>query len=92
MVSFAAKFNRILRLAFPCLLLVSTSAAQTPPQTLSGWRMQEAAKVNGAANAISGLGFSDAAWFPATVPGTVLTTLVDNKVYPEPLYGENMRA
>jgi beta-mannosidase len=26
------------------------------------------------------------------VPGTVLTTLVNNHVYPEPLYGENMRA
>ena len=31
-------------------------------------------------------------WYKATVPGTVLTTLVENKVYPEPLYGENMRA
>ena len=31
-------------------------------------------------------------WYSATVPGTVLTTLVNNQVYPEPLYGENMRA
>ena len=31
------------------------------------------------------------AWYPATVPGTVLTTLVNNHVYPEPLYGENNR-
>jgi hypothetical protein len=31
------------------------------------------------------------AWYRATVPGTVLTTLVDNGVYPEPLYGENNR-
>jgi hypothetical protein len=30
-------------------------------------------------------------WFRATVPGTVLTTLVANGVYPEPLYGENNR-
>jgi beta-mannosidase len=30
-------------------------------------------------------------WYQATVPGTVLTTLVDNKVYPDPLYGENNR-
>jgi len=30
-------------------------------------------------------------WYTATVPGTVLTTLVDNKVYPDPLYGENNR-
>ena len=30
-------------------------------------------------------------WYRATVPGTVLTTLVDNHVYPEPAYGENNR-
>jgi len=30
-------------------------------------------------------------WYRATVPGTVLTTLVDNHVYPEPTYGENNR-
>jgi beta-galactosidase/beta-glucuronidase len=30
-------------------------------------------------------------WYQATVPGTVLTTLVNNNVYPEPLYGENNR-
>jgi hypothetical protein len=28
-------------------------------------------------------------WFPATVPGTVLTTLVDQGVYPDPYYGVN---
>ena len=30
-------------------------------------------------------------WYRATVPGTVLTTLVNNHVYPEPTYGENNR-
>ncbi|MBS1875667.1 MAG: glycoside hydrolase family 2 [Acidobacteria bacterium] len=30
-------------------------------------------------------------WYRATVPGTVLTTLVNNNVYPEPSYGENNR-
>ena len=36
-------------------------------------------------------GFNTAGWYAATVPGTVLTTLVNNHVYPEPLYGENNR-
>jgi beta-mannosidase len=31
-------------------------------------------------------------WYRATVPGTVLTTLVNNNIYPEPTYGENNRA
>jgi hypothetical protein len=34
---------------------------------------------------------SSPAWYAAEVPGTVLTTLVNNKVYPDPLYGENNR-
>ena len=40
---------------------------------------------------VSKQGFQPANWYPATVPGTVLTTLADNKVYPDPLYGENNR-
>src|SRR5439155_20104475 len=36
-------------------------------------------------------GPSSAAWYRATVPGPVLTTLADNGVYPEPLWGENNR-
>jgi beta-mannosidase len=58
----------------------------------SGWQMQEAAKVaetNG--EAISQPGYAPRNWYPATVPGTVLTTLVNNKVYAEPLWGENNR-
>jgi beta-mannosidase len=54
--------------------------------------MQDAARVAGTPAAISMPSFQPEAWYAATVPGTVLTTLVDNKVYPEPLYGENMRA
>ncbi|HVT81774.1 MAG TPA: glycoside hydrolase family 2 TIM barrel-domain containing protein, partial [Phycisphaerae bacterium] len=40
---------------------------------------------------LSTAGNAPAGWYPATVPGTVLTTLVNNKVYPEPLFGENNR-
>ena len=61
-------------------------------KTISGWQMQDVAKVSDAAESIARPGFKAEGWYTATVPGTVLTTLVDNKVYPEPLYGENMRA
>jgi len=40
---------------------------------------------------ISQPGYIPQDWYPATVPGTILTTLVNNKVYPEPLWGENNR-
>jgi len=72
---------------FPALIL-----AQTDLQAIHGWQMQDSAKVTGAGETISTTKFEPQGWYKATVPGTVLTTLVDNGVYPEPLYGENMRA
>ncbi len=69
-------------------------AAAVPQQVVilsSGWRLQDAAKVSEAGEQISTAKFNAHGWYAATVPGTVLTTLVDNHVYPEPLYGENDR-
>ncbi len=59
----------------------------------AGWRMQDVAKVSEPGAVVSSPAFASAVsgWYQATVPGTVLTTLVDNHVYPEPLYGENNR-
>jgi len=51
-----------------------------------GWKLQEARKVAGTARELSVAGFDASSWFDATVPGTVLTTLVDQGVYPEPTY------
>ncbi len=61
------------------------------PQAVSGWSLRDAAKVPQAGGQVSSPGLDTAGWYPATVPGTVLTTLVNNHVYPEPLYGENNR-
>ncbi|HEX8711759.1 MAG TPA: glycoside hydrolase family 2 TIM barrel-domain containing protein [Terracidiphilus sp.] len=70
------------------------AARQAPqPVTLgSGWQMQFANKVPHSGAEIASASFDTNGWYAATVPGTVLTTLVDNHVYPEPLYGENIRA
>jgi mannosylglycoprotein endo-beta-mannosidase len=73
------------------LALVPASLAAQSSQTIGGWQMQDSAKVAPAAPVVSTTGFHPEGWYTATVPGTVLTTLVDNHVYPEPLYGENMR-
>jgi mannosylglycoprotein endo-beta-mannosidase len=66
--------------------------AQLPSQTIDGWQLQDSAKVAAEPAVISTAAFRPEGWYAATVPGTVLTTLVNNGVYPEPLYGENMRA
>jgi mannosylglycoprotein endo-beta-mannosidase len=63
-----------------------------PAQPLEDWQMQDASKVSADGSVVSSSRFEPNSWFRATVPGTVLTTLVNNGVYPEPLYGENMRS
>ncbi|HEX8465565.1 MAG TPA: beta galactosidase jelly roll domain-containing protein, partial [Abditibacterium sp.] len=88
-------------LALLGLLLVpraanAAPALPTPVELSSGWQLQDVAKIPDAANPDAGAALSKAdyrpnGWFRATVPGTVLTTLVNNGVYPEPLYGENNR-
>lgn len=58
---------------------------------ISNWQMQIATDPQQTGELISAPAFATAGWYTATVPGTALTTLVNNKVYEEPLYGENMR-
>ncbi len=74
------------------LLIAAPLLSAQAQQTLGDWQMQDAAKVPVAPETVSTSRFKPAGWYQATVPGTVLTTLVANKVYPEPLYGENMRS
>jgi hypothetical protein len=57
----------------------------------SGWQLQDITKTPDKGEAISTAGYAPANWLNATVPGTVLTSLVNDGVYPEPLYGENNR-
>lgn len=54
-----------------------------------GWRLLEAPKVSADGSTISQIGFKTDGWLEATVPGTVLTTLVNRGVYPDPDYGLN---
>jgi len=57
----------------------------------AGWQLQDVAKVPENGAQVSSARFKTKKWFSAIVPGTVLTSLVNDGVYPEPLYGENNR-
>jgi hypothetical protein len=58
--------------------------------TLSGgWKLAAAPDVHASAAAIASTGFDTQAWMPAIVPGTVLTSMIANGVYPDPDYGLN---
>ena len=56
-----------------------------------GWYRQGSSKLPEEGRQVSRNNYEPNKWYKATVPGTVLTTLVNNKVYPEPLYDENNR-
>jgi len=73
----------------PRVSLVSSGA---DTWTLEDWRLAEAPKITANAAEISRANYTDATWYPATVPGTVLTTLIDRGVYPDYDYGLNNMA
>jgi hypothetical protein len=56
---------------------------------LNGWELIEASKIKKSDSLVSMPGLNTTCWYNATVPGTVLTTLVDEGVYPDPYYGLN---
>jgi hypothetical protein len=55
----------------------------------AGWELIEAPKSHAGGEAISRPGVDTRDWYDATVPGTVLTTLVDQGIYPDPYFGLN---
>ncbi len=78
--------------AKPLALKPELVAAGTNVWTLDRWRLAEAPGVSAAPEELSRANYSDAAWYPATVPGTVLTTLIDRGVYPDYDHGLNNMA
>jgi hypothetical protein len=54
-----------------------------------GWMLAAAPQVKASGEQISTPGFADRDWLAATVPGTVLTTMIDRGLYPDPDYGLN---
>ncbi len=55
----------------------------------SGWVCQNIKKVDATGEQISTLSYPVSNWTKATVPGTVLTTMLNNKQIPDPFYGMN---
>jgi exo-1,4-beta-D-glucosaminidase len=56
------------------------------------WFIQSSADLQAEGTAISTVGFPSSNWYPATVPTTVLSALVQDQVYPDPYTGMNLRS
>lgn len=92
--------RNIIAIIFISLGLCATAVAQERDYLFSlksseghgggtSWMMKKASEVDIPAEALSKDGVSLEGWMPAVVPGTVLNSLVHNKVYPEPYFGLN---
>ncbi|HET7108096.1 MAG TPA: LamG-like jellyroll fold domain-containing protein [Candidatus Acidoferrum sp.] len=53
------------------------------------WKLRPAPEFSAGGESISQIGFATNGWWDATVPGTVLTTMINQGVYPDPGYGLN---
>lgn len=87
----AYSLRRGFLVALACLPGYVLADVPAPVILENGWQLEDIAKVTATGSTLSQASFQPEKWYPATVPGTVLTTLVNNGVYPEPLYGENNR-
>lgn len=72
-----------------CGLLAPRVSAQEQYSLGGEWVCAPIGDVKADGKAISQPGYTVASWMKATVPGTVLTTLLDNKKVPDPFYGMN---
>ena len=67
---------------------------QPPPAKIflrEHWTIRSSALVKEKGDLLSLPGFQTRDWYPARVPSTVAGTLVDDKMYPDPFVGMNLR-
>jgi exo-1,4-beta-D-glucosaminidase len=74
--------------------LTATSQINTDGKLLlrNNWAIQSSSQIKEDGKVISSQAFKPEKWYPATVPSTVLGTLVENKVYPDPYFGTNIES
>jgi len=71
----------------------TTHAQKSDKLTLkNNWSIQSSAKLSVNGKSISQTSYQPEKWYPTTVPSTVLATLIDNKVFPDPYYGTNIES
>jgi hypothetical protein len=63
--------------------------AQFKTELDAGWKCKKASSINAEGTEISRISYQTEDWLPATIPGTVLTTLLNNQLVPDPFYGMN---
>ena len=94
--------NPVRRVAFVCavavfFLLPAKTLVAAPAGTATsvslnaGWQLQSSCDVKATGEQVSAVGFDAKGWHKTTVPNTVVGSLVDDKTYPDPTYGTNLK-
>lgn len=71
--------------------VVCADPPSIPYRLTNNWELQDVVNVSQKGEIVSTQDFQPTNWHHAVVPGTVLTSLVNDGTYPDPLYGENNR-
>src|SRR5215469_3564420 len=85
-------FLSILICLIPAIAYGSEANQSHPMLLQANWFIQSSANFAAEGAAISTVGFQSKDWYPATVPATILSTLAEDKVYPDPYTGMNLRS
>lgn len=80
-----------LLLAPMSLLGADSPAAGATVSLNEGWQIQSSCEAKAAGEQISATEFGAKGWHKTTVPNTVVGSLVDDKTYPDPTYGTNLK-
>jgi exo-1,4-beta-D-glucosaminidase len=78
-------------IAAPTEAAEAAAKAVTSLELLKGWEIQSSCDIKAGGEQVSRAGFVSAGWHKTTVPNTVVGALVDDKTYPDPTYGTNMK-
>jgi exo-1,4-beta-D-glucosaminidase len=78
------------RILLAAILLPGLAAADSMPLR-QGWMIRSSAGITESGAILSTTSYKPAGWQPATLPSTVLSALVRDKVYPDPYAGMNLR-
>ncbi|MDP4224670.1 MAG: glycoside hydrolase family 2 TIM barrel-domain containing protein, partial [Bacteroidota bacterium] len=88
------KTRNLLRVIMATVIIFTSAVCKITAQEQmllrDNWAIQSSAVVTDDGKTISSSLYQPQKWYPATVPTTILATLVANKVYPDPYYGTNI--
>src|SRR4051794_25346749 len=74
-----------------CAVLSAGADLTSKALLTDGWSLQSATQVPNSGEVISTTAFKSTDWHSATVPSTICGALVDDKTYPDPFFGMNLK-